>query len=730
MSGFPICRRTIFDSSQVADIGEQQVSLAGAGAIPVIAPFNTGAIVAGNYTVVAVLTGDNGTVARSQSDFKVVDASAAAPAHATVASDRTLYQPNERVVLTTRVFNDSSSVMLDSLGLTLQVFGAAGALQFEHAETVLQLPPGTHRDYSVTQPPRALAPGVYTVRQTLRDGAGVLFGQSTTSYTVASTADTGTGLSGSVLVMPKTVKIGESLALMLAVTNQGNSVLKDLPFKLDIADPVEQRIVAEFPFARSLDIGATFNTAVNWIAAGVEGRNYVAVLTALAGGKTVTLGQDDFKLLAATASPIKLDISQNLVNGNRVLVLVSCKDGEAETDAQGKPAACITERAQTIAAALTQAGASFTIATGESAFKRELRGGGYNGYWISGKQDKLHDALAGELREAAFNGDGLILDSEHDQRNKVIDAATGVRWSGKIGETGLPVNVAGAAFPQQSLNTVGRALKMAATTGKAEAVFAGGKPNSSGPAIISNTYGKGRAMTYGFDLPASLRAEPAWQTNLQASLAQVLPAVSFGPGAVVPVHTRVGNLAQATGVSVRSVLPAGAVYLNSVPAGSYEAGASTVNWSFPLAEAEAKDLQLTFRLAADGEAGTLSTVVSSVRDGVATPYGEPLNLVLGGTGGEHEPAGPRALALLNALVLNKNGERQLRTKLAGRIEGALLQMNANTPSACETAIGELIGVIDGLPGLGDVNTIPVRQALDRLLKEAQWRWSQLPQDPP
>ncbi|MES3023162.1 MAG: carboxypeptidase regulatory-like domain-containing protein, partial [Pseudomonadota bacterium] len=100
----------VFDSAGklVADIGEQQVSLAGAGAIPVIAPFNTGAIVAGNYSVVAVLVGDNGTVARSQSDFKVVDAGAAAPAHATVASDRTLYQPNERVVLTTRVFNDSS----------------------------------------------------------------------------------------------------------------------------------------------------------------------------------------------------------------------------------------------------------------------------------------------------------------------------------------------------------------------------------------------------------------------------------------------------------------------------------------------------------------------------------------------------------------------------------------------------------------------------------------------
>jgi hypothetical protein len=44
----------------------------------------------------------------------------------------------------------------------------------------------------------------------------------------------------------------------------------------------------------------------------------------------------------------------------------------------------------------------------------------------------------------------------------------------------------------------------------------------------------------------------------------------------------------------------------------------------------------------------------------------------------------------------------------------------------EDAIARLAGVVDGLGKLSTTDTTAVRLGLDRILKEAQWRWSLLP----
>ena len=84
----------------------------------------------------------------------------------------------------------------------------------------------------------------------------------------------------------------------------------------------------------------------------------------------------------------------------------------------------------------------------------------------------------------------------------------------------------GALFPAQTLATIGRALKIELNSSAQQAAFHGSQPNSTGPAIISNAYGTGQALTFVFDLPASLRAEPNWQPILGISLQALLPSQS------------------------------------------------------------------------------------------------------------------------------------------------------------------------------------------------------------
>lgn len=714
----------VFDAQGilVGKVTEQAVTLGAGETIPVSAPFAIGAIVPAQYTVRAVLLGAAADLASGQTAFKVLASGASASARSTVATDRPAYASTDRVAIASRVVNQSANVILENLGVTVQVFDAAGAQLFSRGYALAQLLPGAARELSTVQELHNLAPGSYTVRQLLTDSSGAAFDQPTTSYTVLSGAETGVGLSGSVTVVPKAVEAGASLALAVSADNNGNADLADLPLKVSIVDPAQARVIAEFPYVQTIKAGGHFSAGANWIASGPAGARYAAVLSAQVGSRTLTLGQDEFTLMAR---PIKLELTQSLTNGSRVLVLVSCKQEEPDTGADGKPAPCLGARAATIGAALTTAGASYTIVTDEAAFRTALRSGRYNTVWVSGRQDKLHDDLAGEVRELVFGGLGLVVDGEHDQRNKLLDSASGVRWRGKYGETGLPVTVAGPLLPAAVLATSGRALDFELAGGVQQAAFGGAHAN--GAAIVTNAYGAGRAILFGFDLAGSLAAAPGWQAAFEAGLKHVLPPVAANPlpGTVLPLLTRITNQAQAVDVAVESRLPPGAVFLGAQPAASYKPETGVVGWTFPLAAGATRELVLEFALPAAGGALTVQTVVSTVKGGVATPYGEPLVWAL--AAGDARQSADEARAGLAALQLATNRERQLRDRLAAQLQGALAKLDAGTAAGIGAAIGDLVEVASGLEGITSADTAPVRRQLARVLKDAQWRWSRMQQ---
>ena len=370
-------------------------------------------------------------------------------------------------------------------------------------------------------------------------------------------------------------------------------------------------------------------------------------------------------------------------------------------------------------------------------------------------QYSLGNALAKELREAIYNGDSLIVDGGTQSRNQILDDTTGVRFQNVPG-TALALTLSGELYPShatlptdgkaQGLNTSGSAQVQATFTVKAgdheeegqhdsgsNTNSNKGNGNNNGnsnnaatkkiPAIISNRHGAGRTLVFGFDLANTLLTKAgAWQSTVNTSFSALTPANPsiLIPDAVLPVQTRITNLAQATDLSVKQVLPPGAVMLSTNPVGSYTAGTRTLDWTFTLAQTQTKDLSTLLQVPSAAGDYTLQTTVSSVKGGIATPYGAPLTLPIKVIAAAQTSAD--ALAALKAYALTKQDDKKLRDQLVSALQSAMSNFGKNTVKGYDAAISALLDIAGKLNGLTAVDTSAVHSGVDRLLKEAQWRW--------
>ena len=348
----------------------------------------------------------------------------------------------------------------------------------------------------------------------------------------------------------------------------------------------------------------------------------------------------------------------------------------------------------------------------------------------------MHDDLAAEVREAVYAGAGLIVDGAHDQRNKVIDAALGVDYRGKYGATDLNISITAGVFVAQTLPTVNRALRLEPANETPASIQARFDANA-GLAIATNNYGNGKVVLFAFDLVSSLRSAPAWQSVLGTALDHIRPPLSdqILPGAQSQISTSINNIGPATAVQVKSVLPEGATVLSTGPATAPMAiiDGNTVIWNLNLALEQRQEVRLSIRWPAIAGQYSLQTEVATVQDGIVNPYGTPLQLTVKVISGEQ--ISQEVTAALQALNLSTNVQKKQRDAILAKVQSAMLNFSLKTTAGYENAIGQLVQAIDilarlsGLTGANDVQigTVQIRaihDGLDKILSEAQWRWSQ------
>jgi sugar lactone lactonase YvrE len=296
--------------SRIAIVTQQGVVIPASGTIPVTAPFPIGSLTPAQYTVKATLVDNGIEQAKAQSTFNVLPDNVSASAKSSVVTDKTKYNPTDRVLITSRLVSQSANVNLDNLTLMVRVFDPSNQLLFTHGHVVAQLLAGATREFSVNQTLTNGAQGTYTVRQELLDSQNRVIDQSQTSYDIGASSSTGFGLSGTITATPKQVRVGETISLTGSVTNSGNSIITNLPLTVRIVDPDRTTTVIEYPVtAASIAVSGSFTVPANtWTANVRPNATYLAVLVATVGtGASTTqqtLATDTIKVVPQIANTI------------------------------------------------------------------------------------------------------------------------------------------------------------------------------------------------------------------------------------------------------------------------------------------------------------------------------------------------------------------------------------------------------------------------------------------
>ena len=756
------------DNTVIASLGNFPVSaIAVGGSVAVNASWNTGTLLAASgYQVRAALSDAAGRlVATTMAGFAIVANSTGGSTSPTATSqlmlDKGSYNATDRATITSRAINTSANVILSNATLTVTVTDPSAATVFTKDIPVAQVLAGATLEFVNQYAFTSAAVGTYTVTQVLKDSTGAILDTEVKSYQVQSSAATGFGLAGNIAAAPKSIVVGDPVALTFNAKNQGNAALTALPLTVRIVNPATSAVLTQFPGTANLPAGGTYAANQSWTTTGKAGDVLVATLSATVATGEITLAQDNFTLIAP---PIKLDLAQALTHESRILVLAACSGhGEGnETDHHDHDLGCTRDcdgllgyirslltspgetwhmscdhegdghddsgdddphrkcglgRAQSIDTLLNSLGIAHRVTTDPAVFRKEFRSGAYTTYWFSGQVTKLHDDnLAEEVREAVNRGDSLALDGVHDQRNALLEQVVGATVRGKQGGQNAKVWALSPVFDGQGLATLGRGLRLDVSGGQIVGRY---NTKTGTAAIVDNAYGQGRSLLYGIDLVASLTADLRWNSEANQGFNWLEPALpgTLGSGAYLPLTLVIKNEGVTADVEVHTTLPAGASYVAAEPDPATTPTGQLVKWDFNLAAGAQKVLTLSLR--APMAAGTypIVTEVGTVKNGVYTAYGAPQTTNLTVT------------AASSGLATIKSQVKALKVNVFEWLKRDVAAMDIDLAQAAikaghwEDAIDHFVDAINALNSISSASTSAIRLELDQALKEVEWRWA-------
>lgn len=740
-----LVRYTVLDGQAqnvaVLPMGSTVTVAAGASsAVPVQWP--TSGVLSGNYVVKAELVTAQGVVYGTATANFTIQASQSQGNSAAITTDRVSYSAAQTVQLTARVANLTANAVQDNLVARTTVLSGSSQSVLTQSEAIVQLAPGGQRQYIYSLAVGGLTPGSYTTQLQLLSAQGAVLAQSSGAFSVLSADQSGVGLTGTLQATPASAVIGNTVTLSATVLNQGNADLSNVPLTVSIVDPTAQKVVVSWPYTATIAQGKSFAVATSWNTAGNTANTYVAVLGATLGGKALTLASSNIVL---KEPPVKLNVSQRTLRQGRLLVLLSCRNGEdhysehhgndIRDDGPGDDDdRCNTSRATFLNGLLTSAGIQHYVTSNADDFTYALRSGQYNIYWIAGGADKLKNGLPQEIREAVNRGDGLLLDGIHDERNKLLDEVVGLEYRGKLQSVNQPIIFTMDPLTGATLQTTGRALKLKLGNGALVAKFPAGiacrdcdddderkgTNRTDNTAIAGYVYGRGKGVIMAFDLIGSIQnhaTDPNWTTAVQLAFDFLTPEAPdlYTSGAYAAVRTTVANVGSAVDLTVLHSLPTGAKALAGEPSPSILANGQQAQWNFNLPVSQSKDLTLYLRLPASTGSYTLGTAVISVLNGQSTPYGNyPLALQVDVAASPVVTA--KLVSDLKALTFAANKDRQSRDKVVKALQDAMAQ------SRPQQAISYLLDAVDRLRDISGMDMAAYRLRIDRWLQELALQW--------
>ncbi len=532
-------------------------------------------------------------------------------------------------------------------------------------------------------------------------------------------------VSGTIVVAPETPMVGESVQLDAAVRNAGSVPLFDLPVRVQVmsADGTE---VASWSRIVDIDVAASATIQNLWDSTDAVEAEYRVRLSLEIDGALHTLGEQAFTMLPAS-DPVKVETSLTRSSAARVLVLVTCHDDESEPDDRGNASnddddcddededGCAASRATFLDSYLTDAGVAHRIVTSTDDFETLFRSGRYNVYWISGGGEKLENVLAEEVREAVFRGDGLIVDGNHDSRNKILDEALGVKHVGQLAHNDHSVVVGGSVFANITFVGRGDAMRYELQGGSTHATF---DSASGSPALVSNAYGRGHALGFAFGLASTLMHDSAssdLRRLLLTSVGLVSPAVDVADpaGGFVALDVELRNVGSEADVDLVLTVDA-PVAIESTDPSADTANATTAVWKIHVIEGERRLVVAGVRLpSTQGLATVRLTALRRDTDEVLAESELQISAR------DMRAVRDDLVHDLSALAVSSGKERSARDNALTSIAHAV---DAAETGRWDAAFEDLLKARDQLVRITSVSIAQPRTDVARLLRAVELRW--------
>jgi len=309
------------DGTLISDLGSAPVgALATGGSTTVNAAFNTGTLLAGNYSVESQLFDQSSQLIGDRTTTFAITAPHAAVV-AGLTADKTTYQAWDTVTLTSRVQNVSLNVYQAGVTAAITVQTPAGAPLYQGSFTLNSLAPGAIDNVPTTLHLSDAASGNYPVQLVITDAAthNVL---TTAATTLAVTRNTLQALSGKVTVQAASLYKGGSELCSDTVNNLSATALSGVTLTQQLVNLTTSQVVQTT--TQSANFGPQQQSVfLNSVPTGsLTLGPYACVVSATYQGTTQQIGSAGFQVLQP---PIVIHSTFGVGTNGRVLVLV---DGE------------------------------------------------------------------------------------------------------------------------------------------------------------------------------------------------------------------------------------------------------------------------------------------------------------------------------------------------------------------------------------------------------------------
>jgi len=235
--------------------------------------WNTGATLAGNYNLHGWITGANNTIINeSKAPFTIIQPISVS---SSVISNKLSYNPNEDVILTIRVTNNTTNTILSDLTATAIITSPCGSVVTTGVFTVPQLMPQDSTSLSMLWNTGLNIPGGYSAVVNIWKNGNILSSASAI-FNITSV----TRLAGTLTLQPNTVGENSPYTINYSLVNTGNVDLAATLITITIINPLNSNILATLYDIASVNAGLSYSNSLPTTTAGFTPATYTVILSA------------------------------------------------------------------------------------------------------------------------------------------------------------------------------------------------------------------------------------------------------------------------------------------------------------------------------------------------------------------------------------------------------------------------------------------------------------------